>query len=196
MASESHDTPETFPPGETGTLVEAPADHKVFPPFDSSTFPSQLLWFAITFALLYYLMAKVALPRIAGILEDRRDRIASDLDLAESLKRDSEAALEAYEKALADARGRAGGIAEAAREGARQAANAKRTAIEDNLTEKLHAAEKRIGEIKSKALADVGEIAAEATEALVSSLVDVELGAGEVTEAVTSVISQEERRNA
>ncbi len=195
MATESHGT-ETFPPGAVGSVVETPVEHKVFPPFDTSTFPSQLLWFAITFALLYYLMAKVALPRIAGILEDRRDRIASDLDLAESLKKDSEAALEAYEKALADARGRAGSIAEAARDGARQAADAKRAAVEENLGEKLQAAEERIGEIKSKALADVGEIAADATEALVSSLVDVELGATEVTDAVSSVISQEDRRNA
>ena len=80
--------PQTFSPGAPGTLVETPTEHKVFPPFDSTTFASQLLWFAITFALLYYLMAKVALPRIAGILEDRRDRIASDLDLAERLKRE------------------------------------------------------------------------------------------------------------
>lgn len=195
MATESQDTG-TFPPSETGSLVETPVEHKVFPPFDSSTFPSQLLWFAITFALLYYLMAKVALPRIAGILEDRRDRIASDLDLAESLKKDSEAALEAYEKALADARGRAGSIAEAARDGARQASDAKRAAVEEKLGEKIQAAEKRIGEIKSKALADVGEIAVDATEALVSSLVDVEIGAGEVADAVSSAISQEDRRNA
>jgi F-type H+-transporting ATPase subunit b len=174
MATESPE--HQFPPGEVGTLTETPAEHNVFPPFDSTTFASQLLWFAITFALLYYLMAKVALPRIAGILEDRRDRIASDLDLAESLKKDSEAALEGYERALAEARTRANTIAEGARDGARQAASAKRAAIEASLAEKLEVAEKRIGEIKAKALADVGEIAVETTDALIASLVDVERG--------------------
>jgi F-type H+-transporting ATPase subunit b len=188
---------QTLPPGEGGTLVsEAPAEHSVFPPFDSTTYASQLLWFAITFALFYYLMAKVALPRIAGILEDRRDRIASDLDLAENLKRDSEAALESYEKALADARARANTIAERARDSARQAAAAKRSAIETSLAEKLEAAEKRIGEIKAKALADVGEIAVEATGALITSLVDVEVGKREVADAVSSVMSGKERRHA
>lgn len=176
--------------------METPVEHTVFPPFDSTTFPSQLLWLAITFVLLYYLMAKVALPRIAGILEDRRDRIASDLDLAESLKKDSEAALEGYEKALADARARANTIAEGARDSARQAAATKRSAIEASLAEKLEAAEGRIGEIKAKALADVGEIAVEATETLVASLVDVELGEREVADAVSSVMSEEERRHA
>ncbi len=189
MATQSHE-PTPFAPGEGGTLVEQQAEHKVFPPFDSTTFASQLLWFTLAFALLYYLMAKFALPRIAGILEDRRDRIASDLDLAERLKQDSEAALAAYEKALAEARIRANAIAEGARDGAKQAAAAKRGAIEANLASKLAAAEKRIGEIKSKALADVGEIAAETTEALVKALVDAEVSGREVADAVASVMAR------
>jgi F-type H+-transporting ATPase subunit b len=182
--------PQPFAPGETGTLVETATEHKVFPPFDSTTFPSQLLWFALAFALLYYLMAKVALPRIAGILEDRRDRIASDLDLAERLKQESEAALAGYEKSLAEARTRANAIAEGARDGARQAAAAKRAAVEANLAAKLEAAEKRIGEIKSKALADVGEIAGETTEALVKALVETDVTGREIGDAVSSVMAK------
>ena len=37
----------------------------VFPPFDSSTFASQLLWLAITFGLFYLLMSKVIVPASA-----------------------------------------------------------------------------------------------------------------------------------
>jgi F-type H+-transporting ATPase subunit b len=185
-----HGSPEPFAPGETGTLVETEAEHDVFPPFDSTTFASQLLWFALAFALLYYLMSKVALPRIAGILEDRRDRIASDLDLAERLKQESEAALVGYEKSLAEARTRANAIAEGARDGAKQAAAAKRAAVESNLAAKLEVAEKRIGEIKSKALADVGEIAGETTEALVRALVETDVTGREVADAVSSVMAK------
>jgi F-type H+-transporting ATPase subunit b len=189
MATQSHE-PMPFPPGEAGTLVEQPVEHKVFPPFDASTFPSQLLWFALTFVLLYYLMAKVALPRIAGILEDRRDRIASDLDLAERLKKDSEAALAGYEKSLAEARVRANAIAEGARDGAKQAAAVKRSATEANLAEKLGVAEKRIGEIKSKALADVGEIATETAEQVVKLLVDTDVTRSEVSLAVANAMAK------
>jgi F-type H+-transporting ATPase subunit b len=189
MATSGDLNQEPFTSGE-GIIVETPQEHAVFPPFDASTFASQLLWFVLAFALLYYLMSKVALPRIAGILEDRRDRIASDLDLAERLKQESEAALAGYEKALAEARTRANAIAEGARDGARQAAAAKRAAIESNLAAKLEAAEKRIGEIKSKALADVGEIAAETTEALVKALVETDVTGREVADAVSSVMAK------
>src|SRR5262245_46735413 len=125
MATTGDINQEPFTSGE-GIVVETVQEHTAFPPFDASTFASQLLWFAITFGILYYLLAKVALPRIAGILESRRDRIAADLDQAEGLKRDSEAAAAAYEKALADARGRAGTIAGAARDQARATADGKR----------------------------------------------------------------------
>ena len=89
MAVDQPVQPEPFDTHQ-GTVQETPGEHKTFPPFDATTFASQLLWFAITFALLYYLMAKVALPRIGSILEGRRDRIAADLDQAERLKGESE----------------------------------------------------------------------------------------------------------
>src|SRR5260221_9532346 len=99
----------------TGTTVPAPAEREVFPPFNPETFPSQLLWLAITFVALYVLLARVAIPRIGGIIADRKGRIAGDIAKAESARADSEAALVAYEKALAVARDNANTIAEEAR---------------------------------------------------------------------------------
>ena len=178
------------PPTTSGTEAPPPGEKKAFPPFDSSTFPSQLLWLAITFALMYYLMAKVALPRIGGILEDRRDRIASDLDTAERLKQESEEAEAAYDKALAEARAKAFTIAETAREEAKAASDALRAEAEAALNQQLAAAEKRIGEIKSKALSDVGAIAAEATEAIVAALSGAAIGRDEADQAVAEAMAK------
>ncbi len=178
--------------GQAGTVADGSADQgaDVFPPFDSSTFPSQLLWLAITFVALYFLMARVALPRIAGILENRRDRIASDLDSAERLKGESEQAIAVYEAALAEARGNASGIAETAREGARQAADAKRSALESDLAGQLADAETRIGDIKTEALREVGSIASEAAATIVTKLTDLETTPVEIEEAITRVMKE------
>jgi F-type H+-transporting ATPase subunit b len=188
-------TGEVHVDGVTGTeTVEhaaGAAEHgNAFPPFDATTFPSQLLWLAITFGLLYYLMAKVALPRIAGILEDRRDRIATDLDMSERLKGESEDALAGYEKALAEARGKAFEIAEAARDAAKAAADAETAETEADLARKLEGAEARIADIKSKALAEVGGIAHDVTGAIVASLTEAKVASHEIEEAVANAMAQ------
>ena len=88
------------------------AEHgRGFPPFDSTTFASQLLWLALTFIALYLLMSRLALPRIGAILETRRQRVEGDLAEAQRLKDQSDAAIAAHEKALAEARGRAQALA-------------------------------------------------------------------------------------
>ncbi|HVY20357.1 MAG TPA: F0F1 ATP synthase subunit B [Bauldia sp.] len=168
-----------------GTAVEHPAaEHAVFPPFDSSTFASQLLWLAITFVALYLLLARVVIPRIGGILSDRAGRIAGDIEKAQKAKAQSEAAVAAYEKALAAARSNAGTIAEAARNEAKEAADKERRASEAGLAKKLAAAEQNIAGIKQRALSEVGAIASDTTAAIVKALIDIDAPKGDVDAAV------------
>ena len=81
---------------EPTTHTEMPEGHGVFPPFDKSTFPSQLIWLSVTFVLLYVLMAKMALPRIASILQERRKRVDDDLSEAQRFKEQSDAVIVAH----------------------------------------------------------------------------------------------------
>jgi F-type H+-transporting ATPase subunit b len=174
----------------TGTAVEHPAGggHDVFPPFDSSTFASQLFWLAITFAILYWVLAKLAIPRISGILSDRAGRIAGDIEKAQKAKADSEAAVAAYEKALAAARSNANTIAEAARNEAKEAADKERAATEAELAKKLAAAEQNIAGIKQRALSEVGGIASDTTAAIVKALIDADAPKADVDAAVAAAM--------
>src|SRR3954468_3777408 len=97
-----------------------------FPPFQKETFASQLLWFALIFVALYLLMSRVALPRVASILEHRRQRVESDLVAAQGLKDESDAAIEAHQQALADARSRAQALANENRQRAAEQAETSR----------------------------------------------------------------------
>lgn len=178
-------------PEATHSAVGAPGEHKgPFPPFDTHTFPSQIFWFIICFGALYILMKRVIVPRLGSIVEGRAQKIAADIEEAQRLRVSSDSALAAYEKALTEARGSAHKIAQTATDEAKAAATVRRNAIEAELSAKLVEAEARIGEIKTKALADVGAIAHEAATAVVKSLIGQEPAADEVTQAVASVSSK------
>ena len=166
------------------------AEHGAFPPFDPATYGSQLFWLAITFGLLYFLMSRIALPRIGTILEERNDRIADDLAEAERLKRESDAAVAAYEQALAEARQRAHGIAQTARDSTKAELDAHRTSMEAELNERIAAAETRIGQLKTRALGDVDAIAQDVTGLLVETLLGAGASQAEVAAAVNAAMSE------
>ena len=163
----------TLPEGTLleGTLANADEHHtEVFPPFDSTTFASQILWLAISFAALYFIMSRVALPRIGTVLEERRDRIEGDLAEADRLRKKTDDAIASYETALAEARSKAHVIAEQARAESKARIDTERQRIEDGLSKKVAEAEDRIAGTKAKALDHVGEIASDTAQAVVAQL--------------------------
>ena len=157
----------------TTAHTEAPgAPHKgPFPPFNRETFPSQLFWLAICFVLLYLITARLVQPRVAGILDSRRNRIAGDLAEASRFKAESEQAIAAYEKALADARTRAQTIASETRDRLQAEADRNRKSLEEQLNTRLAEAEKQIAATKSAAMTNVRGIALDTASAIVERLI-------------------------
>lgn len=155
-----------------------------FPPFDTSTYASQLFWLVITFGFFYWFISRVASPRIGEILETRQDRIAGDLDMARDLQRQAEEAQAAYEQELAQARSTAGDIGQKARDKAKAEAEAERRKIEAELGARLDEAERRIAAIRQKAMAEVGTIASETTGAVVERLVGVKVTDADLSRAI------------
>ncbi len=163
---------------------------KGFPPFDSSTFASQLLWLVLTFAALYLLMSRVALPRVGAIIENRQKRIAGDLAEAQGMKDQSDAAIAAYEKALAEARGRAQTLANEAREKHAAAAEADRKTLDAKLNAHIAESEKTIAASRASAMANVRNIASEAAAAIVERLTGSAPAAGDVSAAVGDALKR------
>lgn len=157
-----------------------------FPPFDTTTFAGQLFWLVIVFALLYWLMSKVALPRVAGIIEDRQARIARDLDEAAQAQKAAEEATQAYEASLVQARTNAQAIGQKAREESAKKSDARRTSVEAELAGKVAAAEKSIAATKAKAMANVGDIAKSTASAIVEKLIGTQPSAKAVADALAS----------
>lgn len=141
-----------------------------FPPFDSSTFAGQLFWLALTFGLLYWLMSRIALPRVASILEERRETIDAALRAASAAQKSAEEQAAALEAAVTRARASAQGIAGEARDKSAKEIDARRAAVEKDLSAKLAAAEARIADTKAKAMQNVEVIATDAVSVILGQL--------------------------
>ena len=157
------------------------------PQLNAPDFAPQLIWLAITFGALYFILSRWSLPRITEVIEERRDRIQRDLDEAESLKGETEKALIAYEQELAAARGRAGSIARETREKLAAEVEQERTRVDGQVNAKLADAEKRIAEMKTRALAQVNEIATDTAGSIVEKLIGAEVSAEDARGALEPV---------
>jgi F-type H+-transporting ATPase subunit b len=126
----------------TATVFQQSAEHhKAFAPLDPTTFPSQLFWLAMAFALLYLLVRRVMLPRVGSVMEERSNRIKGDLALAEELRHDTQLALARYNQALADARSKANDVVKDMRQKLELDVAKERATIEAEMAARISEAE-------------------------------------------------------
>ncbi|RFB78874.1 F0F1 ATP synthase subunit B family protein [Methylovirgula sp. 4M-Z18] len=176
-------------PAPTQAATEAPGHVTAdadFPPFDTTQWSHQIIWLIIVFGILYWLMSKIALPRVGGILADRKARISKDIDDAVQMDAQAKAAGEAYDKALAVAKGNAQALAQDTHAKLADETNAKRHELEDDLNGKLAAAEAQIAATKANAMSHVGEIAHDAAAAIVQHLTGKPVDQSQIAQAVAA----------
>ena len=80
------------------------------PQMDITTFPSQLFWLVITFAILYIFMWRVVIPKLSTTIEERKDKITNDINEAEKFNSEATSILEKYEEQMSSASQSAGDI--------------------------------------------------------------------------------------
>lgn len=140
------------------------------PQFDPSSFASQLFWLLVFFVLMYQLVIKVVVPRLGGVMENRERTVDEDLAKASELKARTDAAIETYEAALAEARTRAQAIhREAAEEIARET-EAGNHEVGEALARRIEEGEARIAAARDAALGDVKDVAVEVARSITGKL--------------------------
>jgi F-type H+-transporting ATPase subunit b len=157
------------------------------PQLDVSTFSSQIFWLIICFSVLYYLLSRRALPRISETLEARQDRIAADLDQAQRLRREAEAALALYEGAMAEAQDRAQALLAEAQSRLQAEAAARQAELDQQLARQLAEAETRIAAARDRALAELEDAALDVARAAAARLAGVEVSADAARHALRAV---------
>jgi len=172
--------------GATTTGTEVPASGG-FPPFKTETFPSQIFWLAVTFAALLIVMWRIAVPRIGGTIEGRKAKVAGDLAAAEKHRNAAEAASSAYQQALAEARGRAHGIAEDNRKKLIAEVEKAKADADAAAQAELAKAEARIAEVREQSRAHVANAARDAAADIVARLTGDTISPAEAEAAIAAV---------
>ncbi|HAT34383.1 MAG TPA: F0F1 ATP synthase subunit B' [Rhodospirillaceae bacterium] len=147
------------------------------PQLDPTFFPTQLFWLVVIFTLLFLIVWKVALPRIAGIRETRRTRIDTDLEKAGVLKEEAEGVLAAYEKSLAEATGKAQAVHRSVADELLAERNRRLDEVAESLAGRLREAEAEIAAEEERAAQEISSVSAELVQ-----LATEQLGTGKTTE--------------
>ena len=149
---------------------------------------AQVVWMAIIFGLLYYLLARYALPQVSGVLENRAERIAGDLDSARAAKSQADAAVaeitEAGRRAAAEAQA---GISQAVAQAKAEAAEQARVA-DERLNTQLAEAEGRIRAARTQAMGALRQVATETAAVVVNRLTGQTADAAAIDAAVGSAM--------
>ncbi|MBP0482363.1 F0F1 ATP synthase subunit B' [Sagittula salina] len=131
---------------------------------------NQVFWLIITLVVIYFILARVALPRIASVLAERQGTITNDIAAAEELKAKAQDAEAAYEKALADARAEAQTIAQKTRDVIKADLDVEMAKADAQIAAKAAESEQAIAGIRDSALANVEVVAKDTAAAIVAAL--------------------------
>jgi F-type H+-transporting ATPase subunit b len=140
------------------------------PQLDFSLYPNLIFWLVVALLALYFILSRVALPRIGTVLAERNDAIANDIEMAAVLKRRAEEAEAAYNAALAQARDEAHKIAADTRAGIDKELASLMAKADAEIGARAADSEKRIAEIRDNAARSVEEVARETAAAIVEAL--------------------------
>jgi F-type H+-transporting ATPase subunit b len=150
--------------------AEAAASAPGMPQLDFSTWGNQIFWLLVTLVVIYFVLSRIALPRIAAVLAERQGTITNDVAAAEDLKRQAVEAEEAYNKALANARTEAQAIIEANKAEMQAELDAALAKADAEIAAKAAESEKAIAEIRASAVESVEAVAKDAAQEIVSAL--------------------------
>ena len=157
---------------DTTNAVEygAEAGGASMPQLDPSTFSNQIFWLLVTLVVIYFVLSRIALPRISAVLAERSGTITNDIAAAEELKLKASEAEDAYNKALADARAEAARIVDETKAQIQNDLAAELAKADAVISEKAAAGEKAIADIRENAMSSVAEVATDTAAALVGAL--------------------------
>ena len=171
-------------------VFAAGASEPGLPQLDIATWPSQLFWLVVLYGAGYLVMAKIVMPRIGAVLEERRQTVDGDLEKARAASADAAKIRADYESDLEKARIEAAEFSKQAAMEATKKAEAADAKIAKKLAEKVGAAEVKLAKAKTNAMANLNDVAAEAAIAAVASLAGIKSSSAQASKIASSIATK------
>ncbi|MCO4823671.1 MAG: F0F1 ATP synthase subunit B' [Amylibacter sp.] len=159
-----------------GTCVDSHGGAIGMPQLCFDWYSNQIFWLVVTLIVIFLVMSRIALPRIAAVLAERHGAIQGDLDKAEEMKAKAVEAEDAYNKALVDARAQAQAIVAEARAEIQQDLDVAMAKADAEIAAKAAESAVAIKEIRDNAVAAVKEVANDTASEIVKAVMP---GAGD-----------------
>ena len=149
----------------------------------------QVFWGAIIFLVLYLLLSRSALPRVASVLAERRSRIEGDLDVAQAARHEADRAIDELRRARREAAAEAAGIVDKVVAEAREQAAARTREMNDRLEAEIARAEQAVGVARQAALGSLRAIATDTAQLLVTRLTGADADRATVESKVDAALA-------
>jgi F-type H+-transporting ATPase subunit b len=169
----------------------APHESAGLPQLDVSTYPGQIFWLAVTFAILYFYFSRKALPEISGVIENRHEHIQSNLHTAEKLRKEADEAQAHYEALLEHARTESSKLMNDAAANVKAKGERMFLALREKGAQDIAALEQRLAQEKAKAMAEMDMIAAEIASQAAEKIVGVKADLKQAQTVVQSLNRRE-----
>ncbi|MCK0096645.1 F0F1 ATP synthase subunit B' [Yoonia sp. F2084L] len=153
-----------------GVCVDAGGSALGMPQLCADWMPNQIFWLLVTLIAIYFVMSRIALPRIGAVLAERSGTITNDIAAAEELKNKAAEAEAAYDQALLDARAEAQKIVAEAKAEIQAELDVELQKADAQIAAKTAESEAAIGEIRAGAVKSVTQVAKDTAKELVAAM--------------------------
>ena len=157
------------------------------PQLDPTYWASQVFWLAIIFSSIYFLIAKIFIPKIKSNIDAREDKIRKDIEEANLLKEEADKKLKKYNALIEEAKVNAKKIISDSRKKLNEDIQMKKNQIEKEIQKEIENAEKEIQKFKISSSDKVGLISEEIVSNVIKDIFGEDLNKSSIKATVSEI---------
>ena len=145
------------------------------PQLDPSSYPSQIFWMVVIFAIMHFYFSKKSLPQIARTVENRSERIKNDLDSAERLRTEVEEVQRQYEEKLEQAKTKSSDLFKNIESDIKVQSENALSDFQNSSEERVTQLEKNISIARQKAMDEISDVIEDIATSAAEKIIDTKI---------------------